>query len=418
MQENQITSIYARVNGQSLAQQLMEMSSDDIAKFYEDERKIVLGKELDTLLTGYEFKDEQPDVSSAVQIITNAALLERFKIEAIEALSQNNKLEPEEKTKILKGLFGENSNYSKLYNEYYATGSGLVDRAQAAFQGYNIQPLFKDVIPSRFSFEHDFKIDEAGKVFKTIAKMNKDLGDSHHEMHTIRTVKLDEANLEASMMGVIMSDPRQLGATLALMGNKNKEGEINIVHDKKAHVGKNTVKGVGRSAARCLFVLAILGAFIAAGVLLSPIIATALGASVAVTSVISGVVGAAAGFGLSETAIKHIEKRTVEERGYTAVHESSHTDQPVVDLVSKNLVQKYIVAPYLKGRRNDKIADLEQFEKKLNNIDHNVINNRRVIKNITNQNTIDNIATVRKAFEAEKNFFQDLFASKKQALAH
>ena len=60
--------------------------------------------------------------------------------------------------------------------------------------------------------------------FKEIKDVKQTIGIDRNS-HTVNllTTHLDKRNTETMMLGLVMSEPRQLGALFAMMGNKEKK---------------------------------------------------------------------------------------------------------------------------------------------------------------------------------------------------
>lgn len=336
------------------------------------------------LLYGYEKQSSDTySVENAPIIIANAATLWRFQVEVIELLSTAQDIKEEDKNKILQELFGENSEYHKLYDAYYKT-DGLVQRAQERI-GVNtgIKPLFSGVLPGGFK-DNDITWSNTGNIFNNISALKNELQIDQHAAqsqgkYALSTTHLNGEDLNGAMMGLVMSDPKQIGTLFALLGDKSNKGEITFEQDKSWHLGKKTFKGMAHSAARCLFVIAVLCVFAYSGAALAPWLISHIGIVSTTVETVASVVTAVTGFGLGLTAITYIDKKVMEERQYTAEQYQDGVMQANRAGTSSDNVLKYVLAPYYKGRREDLCGVKSDIEKKLNNISSTVFDNKRAI---------------------------------------
>lgn len=148
------------------------------------------------------------------------------------------------------------------------------------------------------------------------------------------------------------------------------------MQDKSSHIGKNTIKGIGKSALRCLFVVAILGAFVAA----APAIAGFLGLTAIAPAVVSTVVSVVSSI-IGCTAIAYIDNKAGEEIRHTYDDQLGSIGTNFGGLgISSDNATRYTLAPIYQGMMQDKQKVMTgELEKRANNIATNICMNRKLI---------------------------------------
>jgi hypothetical protein len=365
------TSIYAEVEGKSFAKLLEEFTGQNYTNLKESLAQYTTALDFQAGI----FPDEE-----IPEIISNAMILERFKIEAIEIIGRKEGLSEEQKKIILNELFGDKSEYKKLYDKYYQKG-GLVEHAQKFFKDNKTRPIFKDIIPDSLNAD---SFDITKDVFKNISEMKTSLGvaEDHKKSFVVSITAFDEKNLDLTMMGLLASDPRGLGAMLAVMGNKDKQGEIMMEKDNRFNIGTETMKGVASSAVRCLVVLAICAAFLYIAATVGSLGAALASGSFAAVST-ETILGITAAFVVGLQGFEHIRTKVEDEKHLTKnITNSSVNTNAAGSGISVDDLYKFVVAPIKKGRFKDKQKHSKGLELKLLGIQDNVDENRRCFRNL------------------------------------
>lgn len=401
MQTTQITSIYKKTDGVSLADLLKEFDYNEAQGQQGGTSKYnPLKEKLNSYLGGLDYTREIPLDKDIPQIISNAMILERFKVEAIEIIGKNENLNNEQRKQVLEVIFGEKSEYKKLYDKYYAP-NGLVEKAQKFFKEKEVVPIFKHVVPICLSSD---SFDLTKDVFKAIDDMKKGmhLETNHSKSFVISTTAFDKNDLNLTIMGLLASDPRELGATLAVMGNKEKEGEIIMEKDQRYKFGRESLKGWGNAAVRCLIVLAICVAF-----LYLASVGTAF-ASVGVASISTKtVVGATASLIVGMKGFDYIRTTVEKEKPLTReITTSSVNTNAAGSGISTDDLYKFIVAPITKGGIDDERKSFTGFEQKLLETQSAISENKSICHNFVrgNKTRMETIINEKQYISVVKSF--------------
>ncbi len=396
LEENKKTSIYAKKNGKSLS---------DSLKNYNKENFDQISTEFINYLEAYDpAKINIFDIANAEQVVANAAILFRFKVEIMEVLNQNREESKERQQELINKLLGKDSKYKELYDKYYEPTNGLVERMQKPFRDLGIEPLFNPLLET-YQPETDVSLGAVEQSFTNIKRVREilKLENYDHKSYTFATAKLSGENAESVATGLVLSDPRITGTMLAFMGDKSKEGAIDLVEGKSKSFGKNTAKAVFvDSARRCLFVIGILALFVATGAFLAPALVAAIGIPVTYSAATAGVITAVVGGIIGLGAIGHIEKTVKKEAIDTAEHESPSVNADFGNLgISANNVTKYLMAPIYRGQSADTAASLKNdFEKQFNKIGYRVKCNTKAIHNIKDPKKRENIKKLSEGLNA------------------
>jgi len=324
-------------------------------------------------------------------VITNAAILERFKIEAIEILAKSQNLtKSEEKTKVLNSLFGPETEYGKIYDEYYKK-EGSVARAQEELAKFNIEGILDSVIPETFK-AGDFDITkDTNDVFKLIDELKKVLVlTESKKSFRVATEAFDEENIELTMFSLLNSDPKKLGALFAIMGDKDNGGQIEFKeHKLTSH--ENTYKAYRTSARRLLVIAACLVCGVVSAAAFGALVVPSIAAFASVT-VIGAAVGLVACSALSLVLYGHITSTVKKEAEWTQNEEKTFFQRNIGGTgISNNDAWNYFIAPIRKGEFEDIEKSLEgrQFEKKLLDMQKTHLQNEQ--KYFTNKTKIQSI---------------------------
>jgi hypothetical protein len=166
--------------------------------------------------------------NNAIEIVANAAILARFKIEALNIFNGSQSLTKENKELAIKTFFGPNTEYGNLYKQYYDS-DGYVGKAQKIIKDDSalkpvLDPQELHVNPIDFD---DF--DDIQKIFTSFAAIKEALlqKDGSPTLNAYTNI-FDDKNIERAVMGLALSDPKQIGLLLALLGDKENNGEIKI----------------------------------------------------------------------------------------------------------------------------------------------------------------------------------------------
>ncbi len=250
--------------------------------------------------------------------------------------------------------------------------------------------------------------DIAKDVFKNIKDLKKEtnLQGNHDRSFVIATTVFDKEDLNFTIMGLLASDPRELGAMLAVMGNKDKEGEILMEKDKRFNIGMGSMKGVLSTAARCLIVLAICVAFLYLASTVATVGAAFAAGSFAVNS--STLLSATACLVVGLKGFDHV-RTTVEKENYLTrdVTTSSVNTNAAGSGISTDDLYKFIVAPITKGSLKDKKSySKSPFEQKLLRIQTAIGENKRLNNelNESEHEKMEEIIPKKKYLEALKSF--------------
>lgn len=361
IEKNTPLSLYETIGGKtSLAEKLNGASVDKATA--------ELKSALDEYLQGLSYSKAIPSDQDTAIVIANAATLARFKVEAIEIIMRNESIPEAKKTEFIDGLFGKETLYSKLYDDYYTKENCLVARAQKVIKQHNIQPLFDGIIPSSMA-ESDF--DLTRDISEQIREMRGLIGfkdkqeTAYRDSFLVKTKAFDQKELEVTMLSLMASDPRKLGALLAMMGNKDKNGEILFEKDTRWNIGGKTKLGSAHSALRCLVALAICAAFmVSVGAIMSvgvaaAGVATGVATSVKAVTAVTGVVT----LGISLVGFHHIAERVKEEQRYSnGLPQSPQMYAMPTGGLPTDGVLKYVAAPTVKGRNEDHKEGKSEFE--------------------------------------------------------
>ena len=376
----QQVSIYAKIDDElSLAADLKNAAINTL-------NIDTLNKKLGNYLKGLKYDSSIVPPKDVATIISNAAVLERFKVEAIKILGENNTLNEEKKKECLHGLFGNDTEYHKLHDKYYQHENGLVARVQNELKAYDIEGLLDNVISKTLN-KNDFDINK--NVFKDIAVIKKELFPSEHSRKNVfitATDAFDKTNLQNTMLSLLKSDPKKLGLLFAVMGDENNKGAIALEKNKEWHIDLNTMSGIGESAVRCLVIAALVLSSIYLGCFIGGT------AFFGITTVLPG---AAISGVISMMAFSEIETTVSKETRFTNCETLASAAINVAGSgVSNNNLWKYFIAPYNKGRYEDIKDSLQEgIEKKLLSINDVYIKNDKVINKL-NQHEYNAIKTI------------------------
>jgi hypothetical protein len=283
-------------------------------------------------------------------VITNAAILERFKVEAVEILANSENLtKSEDKTKVLKSLFGPETEYEKIYDQYYKE-KGLVSRAQAGLAALNIEGILDSVIPKTLNAE-DFDIKDG--IFTRIDELKKSVGlKEEKKSFRVATEAFDEGNLQLTMLSLLKSDPKKLGALFAIMGDKENGGQIEFKeHKLTSH--KHTHEAYYTSAKRLLVITACIVSGLVAATCAGALVVPSIAAFASVT-VIGAIVGLVACSALSVGLFNHIAPVVKREAGLTGNELLASVTSNVGGTgISSNDAWNYFIAPIRQGKAKD-----------------------------------------------------------------
>ena len=373
--DEQITSIYGiKIGDSNLGKVIQESDAHD-----------GLQEEFNKSLDTYKY-ERILSTDDSLKIIANGAMLFRFQVEVIEALSLNKSLSEENKQEIITNLFLDNEVYQNLYNQYYEEKDGLIVRAQRLLAVDGTKSLFDGLLPIALNPSTDISLNgrDIKNLFENLNQFKTSLcGDKTEASDKIpHTIKLnrkfnDEKNTAASIIGLVQSDPKILGSIFAVMGDKENKGEINITYSKKIKIGKQTVKGIGHSGLRCLLVAGLLFSSFATGYLAGKVLVGFMAITTMATAMPLLVAAILCAIATSK-GIKYIRETVKTE----ATKQLSYLQTGKVgDLnISPSIISKYLLNPIDKGLNKDRETTMNsEIELRMNRCHSNICTNRELI---------------------------------------
>jgi hypothetical protein len=228
----QLCSLYEKTEGQESFADILKNASDSSTQQDLEDAKNLFDKYTKGIANEYHLISEK----NAIEIVTNSIILARFKFEALNILNENKNLTKEHRELAIKTFFGPDTEYDKLDKKYYGSNRYL-EKAQAIINGdgkklkglLNISML--DINAQNFEIK-DEDLDNIFLLFKTIKGelLSKDGSSTLNESSTLKiyTKVFDEKHIERTVIGLALSDPKQIGLLFALLGDKDNNGEIKI----------------------------------------------------------------------------------------------------------------------------------------------------------------------------------------------
>ncbi len=383
----QLCSLYEKPKNskQSFADILNSSSDKSTQSDIENAKKI-----FNEYLAGLERRSALVTKGEEIEVVANAAVLERFKVEALNILSNSKSLLAENKKLAFEIFFGPGSDYDQLHKKYYDKDNGYVAIAQSQIkggkdsEGQKLQGIlnFNAYSSNKRLLAEDTDIFAEFDALKK-PYLDNDQSKSFQEGTLNLYTKDFNANLDRTTIGLALSDPSDIGFLFALIGDKSNGGQITLKENSTKEL--NAYLKASGSLSKRILVISALGIFTLMSqptVLVAAVTYVSL-APVSVPAICAIGIAYMVGIGGGIACFNHIRETVQNEHGLTKHELSSSATNNFAGTsgVSADDIWRYYIAPVLKEKHDYIKNNSTIIQKIFYDTRDNCLSNDKIINN-------------------------------------